>query len=84
MDFYADLCFPRPGESFSVYKLCSRKEGKILKITLAEKCGGHGHWGPSRSYTYGQLYESTFGKLPDRASKLIACSELIEEAREVT
>ena len=21
MNFYADLCFPRPGESFSVYKL---------------------------------------------------------------
>ena len=36
MDFYADLCFPRPGESFSVYKLCLRKKGKILRIILAE------------------------------------------------
>ena len=37
MDFYADLCFPRPGESFSVQKSCLRKKGKILRIILAEK-----------------------------------------------
>ena len=37
MDFYADLCFPRPGESFSVYRLCLREKGIILRITFAEK-----------------------------------------------
>ena len=52
MDFYADFCFPRPGESFSVYKLCLRKKGKILRIILAEKWGGHGPRDPSRSYAY--------------------------------
>ena len=46
MDVYADLCFPRRRESFSVYKLCFRKKGKILRIILAEKRGGHGPRGP--------------------------------------
>ena len=53
MDFYADLCFPRPGESFSVYKLCLRMKGNILRIILTEKRGGHDPRGPSRSYAYG-------------------------------
>ena len=44
MDFYADLYFPRVGESFSVYKLCLRKKGKILMIILTEK--SEGPWPP--------------------------------------
>ena len=30
MDFYADFCFPRPGESFSV-KIVFKKERKDFK-----------------------------------------------------
>ena len=50
IQFCADLCSPPPGESFSVYKSCLGKKGKILIIILAEKCGV---MPPPRSYAYG-------------------------------
>ena len=59
MDLNADLSFPRPGESFSVDTLCLRKKGNIFKMILAEKWGGHGPRGPSRSYAYGKRKEKT-------------------------
>ena len=37
MDFYADLCFPRPGEIGFRIKICLRKKGNILRIILTEK-----------------------------------------------
>ena len=50
--FYADLCLPRLGESFSVWKLRVRKKVKILRKKLSEKWEGPWPRGPSRSYAY--------------------------------
>ena len=40
MDFYADLCFPRPGESFSEYKMCLTRARPEVWATFAPRGGG--------------------------------------------